>query len=252
MKRFVASLIDIRKGEWTLTLLMFLYLYLIMVGYYFLKPARDSLFLVNLGLKELPFVFILIAVVVAPVTSVYARLGRRLKMTQLINGTTLVFVLCLLALRWLVRLETAWVYYAFYIWVSIYGVLMTSQFWLFANAVFHASQAKRLFVLLTLGAIIGAFTGGEVTGLLIEHLGIETADLLLACAGLLVCCMFLLNIIWTIRQRDPIAEPARGRERERRKESMGEMYATIRRSRHLLFIVGHFPDKPDAGLTVGP
>jgi ATP/ADP translocase len=80
MKRWLSSIIDVRRGEITLTLLMFFYYYLLLVTYYFLKPARDSLFLVKLGAIQLPIVFMLIAVIVVPVTTLYARASHRLKL----------------------------------------------------------------------------------------------------------------------------------------------------------------------------
>ena len=69
MRRFLSTIVDVRKGEGLLTLLMFVCYYLILVTYYFLKPARDSLFLVNLGAAQLPVVFILTAVLIAPITA---------------------------------------------------------------------------------------------------------------------------------------------------------------------------------------
>ncbi|MCB0305359.1 MAG: hypothetical protein KDI38_16465, partial [Calditrichaeota bacterium] len=64
MKRWLSSIIDIRKGEVLVTTLMVLNIYLILVTYYLLKPARDSLFISVAGAKNLPLVFILIALVV--------------------------------------------------------------------------------------------------------------------------------------------------------------------------------------------
>lgn len=116
--------------------------------------------------------------------------------------------------------------------------MSTSQFWLFANAIYNPAQAKRLFVLLTLGGIIGAFTGGEVTSLVVKNFGIATENLLFFCIVYLTVCIFILNIIWklTQKEREEIKVPLR-REKEK-KERIGQMFGTIRRSRHLIFIVG--------------
>ena len=118
--------------------------YLVLVTYYFLKPARDSLFLVEIGPGQLPVVFMLIADVAAPVTAFYAHAGRSLVLNHLVVVTTGALMANLLILRWIIGFDAPWVFYVFYIWVSIYGVLSTSQFWLLANAMFDASQAKRL------------------------------------------------------------------------------------------------------------
>ncbi|HJN46723.1 MAG: hypothetical protein CL477_17915 [Acidobacteria bacterium] len=69
MRQFLRTLVEIRRGELAITLLMSLNYYLVLVTYYFLKPARDSLFLVEIGPGQLPVVFMLIAVVATPVTA---------------------------------------------------------------------------------------------------------------------------------------------------------------------------------------
>jgi ATP/ADP translocase/HEAT repeat protein len=238
MKRWLRSIIDVRKGEVALTLLMFLYYYLLLVTYYFLKPARDSLFLVKLGASQLPIVFMLIAVIVVPVTTLYSQASQRLKLNQLINFTTAFLIINLLLLRWLLQFTHPSVFYTFYIWVSIYGAITTSQFWLFANATFDATQAKRLFVLFGLGGIIGAFTGGEVTSVIIDTLGVATENLLLFCVAFLALCIVLVNVVWRVKQKEDVGQPARPTRRKQPKENYADLFKLVKRSKHLLLIVG--------------
>ena len=240
MRRFLARVIDIRPGEWGVTLLMFTYLYLLLVTYYFLKPARDSLFLVKLGPEQLPLVFILIAVIVVPITTLYSKASRSFSLNKMIIGTTGIIIINLFILRYLLTIDQPWVFYTFYVWVSIYGILTTSQFWLMANAVYDASQAKRIFVPLGVAAILGAFTGGQVTSIIVSIFGVSTEDLLLFCVGFLIICVIMVHIIWRLSRS--VAEekiPRRSREKgEKRKESVGQIFATIKDSRHLMLIVG--------------
>lgn len=225
-----------------LSFLMVVYYYLILVTYYFLKPARDSLFLVKLGAGQLPIVFILIAIVVVPVTTLYAKASRSLVLNKLLTWTTLIVIANLLILRWLLRADQSWIFYFFYIWVSIYGILMTSQFWLFANLVFDAAQAKRIFALIGLGGILGATTGGEVTSLVINHMGVRTENLLFFCMGLLAVSLGILNVIWSVKKRDGEGHASRmraeGRRIDKKKENIADMFRMIGRSRHLVYIVG--------------
>ena len=238
MKNIFKGLVDIRKGEIGITVLMLANYYLILTTYYFLKPARDSLFLVRVEAEQLPLVFIIIALVIAPITTLYSKAARKLPLHYLINVTTAVLIINLLILRWLITYDAIWVYYLFYVWVSIYGVLTTSQFWLLANAVYDAAQAKRLFVLLGLAGIIGAITGGSVTSLIVSEFGVTTEDLLLFCMGFLAVTMVLVTAVWKMRSLDPDEIPARRHVRVEQKESMLESFQLIRKSRHLLLIVG--------------
>ena len=51
--------------------------FLLLLFYYLLNPARDSLFLVELSPSQLPLVYILTALVAAPVTAAYADYARQ-------------------------------------------------------------------------------------------------------------------------------------------------------------------------------
>jgi HEAT repeat protein len=109
---------------------------------------------------------------------------------------------------------------------------------LFANAVFDATQAKRLFVLFGLGGIIGAFTGGEVTSVIVDAFGVSTENLLLFCAGFLAICIILVNTVWTIKKKSDTNTPTPSRQRKQPKENYAEILKLIKKSRHLLLIVG--------------
>lgn len=243
MKRFLKKIVggsfDVRKGEWTLTFLMFANYYLILVTYYLLKPARDSLFLVKVSPQELPLVFIITALITVPVITLYSRAGRKFKLDKLINLTTVVLIINLLALRWLIERDDPWVYYLFYTWVSIYGALTTSQFWLLGNFVFDAAQAKRIFALLGLGGIVGAFTGGQITSLIIKNFGVSTENLLFFCMGFLALTIVLVSVIWKLRLEQSEDIPLRKKKATvQSKESIVQMLGTLKSSKHLKLIVG--------------
>jgi ATP/ADP translocase len=65
------------------------YYFVLLITYYLLKTARDSLFLVELGPEQLPLIFILIAVVAAPVTRLHSRVAAQTTLQRLLVGTTL-------------------------------------------------------------------------------------------------------------------------------------------------------------------
>jgi len=238
MLGFLSRIAGIRRSELGITALMAANYYLVLVTYYFLKPARDSLFLVKVSPEQLPLVFILTALIAAPVTSIYARAGRTLRLDRLIYISVGVIIANLALLRYLVQLPYDWVYYMFYAWVSIFGALTTSQFWLLANAVFDAAQAKRVFVLLGLGGIVGAFTGGEVTSFMVTSFGVSTEDLLFFCMAFLAISAVLSGLSWRLR---PVAGADKARRSDRNEESqekLSQLFKLIFRSRHLAITVG--------------
>ncbi len=239
MKRIAERLFGLREGERGLALLMAFYHLLLLTTLYFLKPVRDSLFLTTQGAAELPFVFMLTTVAVIPVAVLHTRAGRSLPLGRLVNGVSLVLVANLVVLRWLVTLEASWVYYLLYVWVSIYAVLVTSQFWLLANAVFNASESKRTFALLSAGGILGAVVGGELTGLLVQEWEVPTNDLILIGAGVLAATVLLVNYIrYRSRRRDRETETEETEDAFTTQHVLTGIWGTLRGSRHLLLVIG--------------
>ncbi len=236
MNSLLRKAIDVRRGEWAVLALMLSYYYVLLMTFYFLKPARDSLFLIKLTPQQLPFVFILSAIAAVPVTALYSRAAARLSLVKLINVTTVVLLLCLIGLRLLIRLDAEWIFYLLYIWVGLYGILVTAQFWLLANAVYDHSQAKRIFTLLGSAGIIGAVTGGELTNLLIKEIGLPTENLLAICAALLVVSMILVTTIWRVRGLGR-EEPAPADSQSEPALALVGVFRTIKQSRLLWLII---------------
>ena len=236
MNRILAALFGLRFGERRMALMMTAYHFLLLVTLYLLKPVRDSLFLSERGAVELPFVFMLTTVAVIPVAALHVRAGRRVQLSRLVNGVAVILILNLLGLRWLVQLESAWVYYLLYAWVSIYAVLVTSQFWLLSNAVFSAAESKRVFPLLSAGAIMGSVVGGEVTGLLVDRWGLRTENLLLVAAGLLA--LSALIVVWVRRKSQHREGPPISETSEGPPANLFGAVRTLRTSRHLQLIIG--------------
>ena len=229
---------SLNPRERNLAVSMFGYNFILLITLYLLKPVRDSLFLENVGAHELPFVFILAALVVIPVSLGYSRLSKRLSIGWLINIIT-VFLAANLLLIWaFIYLDLHSLYYTFYIWISIYSVLITSQFWLFANTIFNSIQAKKLFAFLSLGAIAGAFTGGELTGIFMDVFALQPETLLPICAAVLVATIPIVNWI-LILKRDPSGKSISFKEKRETVAARSKSpISDILHNRHLKLIMG--------------
>lgn len=203
MRKFVNLFYEVRKDEWLSAGLMFLLHGMLMATFYFLKPARDSLFLSEVGPRQLPFVYLLLAAVAIPVSIFMSKNLRHHTSRKVLQGSLGFFIVTILILRWLFILNVGWIYTIFYIWVGIFGILVISQFWLYANALFNAAQSKRLFSFLNLGAILGAIAGSQASTLFVAWIDLSTQDLLFVSAGLLGLCM---GIIYFIDQKEDAEE----------------------------------------------
>src|SRR6056297_3798484 len=174
---------------------MFALHFLLMVVLYFLKPARDSLFLVETGPDQLPIVYIILALVSLPFTYLVSDVLARFPTRQVIGWVLGFLTLNLMLLRWLFLLDHPSVYMLFYIWVGIFGILVISLFWLLANSIFDAAQSKRLFSLLTLAAILGSVFGSEASSLIVSYTPVITEDLLYISIGILFLSILLLYFV---------------------------------------------------------
>src|SRR5436190_15749860 len=67
------SLFDVRRGEHRRTAFMALYLFFVMVAYYILKPVSSAMFLHKLGANELPYLYMMVAVIGGIVSYVYTK-----------------------------------------------------------------------------------------------------------------------------------------------------------------------------------
>lgn len=230
---------DIRKGEWTLVLLMLSNYFFILLAYYLLKPTRDALFLVKVSETQLPYVYILIALFSAPFIAIYNKASHKAKFNDVVAVATLVIIATLIAIKFLMRSEIAVIYYFFYIWVSVLGALITSQFWIFANAVFDASQAKRIFAILGIGGIAGAFAGSQLTAILVSKsgFGFSSEDLLYVASGFLALTVIFFRIVWNRKSRDGTIPAAKTIRKNEQKESSLEILRSVKRSRYLILII---------------
>jgi len=195
VKKFISIFYDIRRDEWRSVLLMFGLHFILMVILYFLKPARDSLFLTENGPGDLPYVYMLLAVVSMPVTQLITSVMKRYSVRTVLIWTLGLLAANILFIRWLFQYQMEWIFMGFYIWVGIFGILVISLFWLLANAIFKPSQSKRIFSFLTLGAILGAIAGSEASSLIVSLLNLSTENLLYICVFLLVVGIIMLLFI---------------------------------------------------------
>jgi AAA family ATP:ADP antiporter len=184
------ALTNIKREEFRVVFLMLLYGFLAMTSYYLVKPVRNAVFVERLGAENLPYVYILTAIVVSLVMVVYSRYVHRVGHVTLLLGTFAFLASNLVFFRWLLLEETFLASGIFYIWGKLYPLLLVSQFWLVGNLLFTTRQAKRLFGPVGLGLILGGIAGSTLAASTAEAVGSE--NLLLAAAVIVATCGVLV------------------------------------------------------------
>ena len=238
MEKILRKIFDIRSGEGLRASLMFIYIFLIIASLLIVKPVRNSLFLTHLGVSQLPFAFILVAVSAIIIISLYSKYSKRMQLSQVMLYASIFATGILLAFYFLLYFDyqAGWFYYAFYVWVTIFGVLSTSNFWLLANYVFNAREAKRLFGFIGAGAIAGGIFGGYLTNFLAPIIG--TKNMILFCVGFMLCCILILREVWNRWARRNYVERIHRERRIAAHTSHDSTIKTVLDSNHLKYMAG--------------
>jgi ATP:ADP antiporter, AAA family len=162
---------DVRTGELRRVALMATVLCLLLAANNVIKIVRDSLFLSRFPITELPYVYLLAALLASAVISIYSRCTARLPLSQVILGSY-IFIVTNVIIFWILIIfyDFGWVFYAFYMWSAIVGLIAVAQFWTLANDMFNPREGKRLFGILTAAGTLGAMAGGFGASLAVSFL----------------------------------------------------------------------------------
>ena len=191
-------IVEIRPGEGARTALMFATILLLIAAYTTTKAVRDAVFLSKFGLTELSYMYIAIAVCAGVFVTSYKRLasGVPRNVVALWANSTIAVTLVLMALG--LDAGVRWISWGLYFWSGVFGLVIIAEFWLLANDLFDAREAKRLFPIIGSGAILGGLVGGAVPGWLAHRVG--APNLLFLVAAELVASALLSHAAWKRRR----------------------------------------------------
>ena len=187
-QRLLSPVVEVRKEEAGPLLLMFLYSFLAMTSYNIVKPLTRAQFIQELGADNLPFVLLAAGVLVAVVMQFYSRIVALLPPRSVIPITQIGMAALLIGFWAMFQAGLPGASVAFYFVGLILGLLLISQFWLLANEIYDARQAKRLFGFIGGGASLGGMTGSAILTFTVARVGpnnllLVSGALLLICAG---------------------------------------------------------------------
>lgn len=178
MKRFLSAfqsrIVEVKPEEIRALWLGFAFHFLILTGYYIMRPIRDSIAAGN-RLETLPWMFTatLVAMVIANAlfAAIVARMSRR-KFIPLAYGF---FIFNLALFFVLMRTgspeQQVWIGRALYVWVSVFNLFNTAIFWAFMTDLFTVEQGKRLYGFIAVGGSLGGVLGPFITARYIQNIG---------------------------------------------------------------------------------
>jgi AAA family ATP:ADP antiporter len=187
-ERVLSLITRVRPGEGRAAFLFFMHSFLLLASYQVVKALREAFMLAKFSAETRTYAVAVQALLLMLIVPLYGRLRHHLDGAQLLRAVTIFFVatLPLFALLAHYHLPIA---FAFFIWVSIYGVMVVSQMWAFAADSFNVKSGQRLFVVIMLGANLGALAGAKITQLAVTAL--SPIGLMLLATGTLGATLLL-------------------------------------------------------------
>ena len=179
--RLLNRLANMRRGELPLAVMSALFFFLVLCGYFFLRPVREAMGVAR-GMDELRWLFVATSVAslaaVLGFGGVVARMNRR----RFIPVAYLFVIVCLIGFAALLIQDvragggligtdaqtglSRGIGYTFYIWLTVINLFTTSVFWAFMVDIFDVDQGKRMFAFVGIGGTLGALAGGWATNLI--------------------------------------------------------------------------------------
>jgi AAA family ATP:ADP antiporter len=184
LDRALSVFADVRAGEGVTALLLAANIFGIIAFYSVVKAVRDGLVLAEGGAVVASYAAAGQALLLLGVVPLYGAIASRVDRLRLVSGVTIFFASHLVVFH-LLGTAGMRVGVAFYLWAGVFNLVVTAQFWAFANDVYTTDRGRRLFPLVGLGASLGAVVGAGLTYLNFQQIGAYRL-MLVAAAGLMV------------------------------------------------------------------
>ena len=235
LRRWVCRLFDVEPDEAGAVLAGFTMFFLLFAGYFMLRPVREAMGIAG-GVENLQWLFsatFVATLAIVPLFGTIAAVAPRrriLPWTYAVVATSLVVFAAALA----VAPDDPWIARAFYVWLSVFNLLVISVAWSVLADLMPSGQATRLFAAIAAGISVGGLVGPLLGVALVGRVGIP--GLLVLAAVLLLASAAAAG--WLQRWRD--AHPVAGAAADARRAPLGGNplagLGLLARSRYLLGI----------------
>jgi len=208
---------------------LFANFFLIILALYQLKPASRSLFIESLGAEKLPYIWIATAITMGVFITYYHRLVARHNRIRVVLGTCLSISLLLVVFRLLLNRSNPLIDASFYVFVDILGVVLVEQFWSLTNSIYTTREGKSWYGIVGTGGLAGGVVGGWLAAFFIRHTPLQTPDLSITAAGII---MLIFGLTWVMGRIGLYCEV----EHQVAGEPLSGGWRILRHNRYLLLI----------------
>jgi ATP:ADP antiporter, AAA family len=180
---------EIRAVAWS-----FAFFFCVLCSYYILRPLRDEMG-VMVGPDGLQWLFLIVFLVMLAIVPVFGWIVSRFARRRIAPAVYGFFALNLAAFWFLFGQpqQASTTAAAFFVWVSVFNLIVVSLFWSVMSDLWHSDQAKRLYGFIAAGGSAGALVGPILTQSLVHSLG--PANLLIVSAALLLAAIVCVSAL---------------------------------------------------------
>ncbi|MEW6690629.1 MAG: Npt1/Npt2 family nucleotide transporter, partial [Pseudomonadota bacterium] len=211
------AVMDVRRDELPLALLMAAYFFLVITSFWILKPIKKALFIEHydergfalftwsMTASEAELLAKVLNMVVAGVAAVvFTWLARRWRRQHLAYVFCAFFLASTLAYLPLITQPGGATVWSFYLFGDLFSTLMVATFFAYLNDSVTPEAARRLYGLVVFGGVAGGVFGATSVRAFIRAL--DNVQWLLVCAGLIG---LIAAVAWAAARY--VREPAAGR-----------------------------------------
>lgn len=194
-ERLLTLFTSVRPGEGAAVFHLGISGFVLMFAYYLLKPVRESLILADGSAELAAYAVGMVAVALVFLVPLYKQVfaglvdpGRKSRVLRWVMGffiTNLVVFIVLGALDYPIGVP-------YFVWLSIFNVMVVAQFWGFAADLFNTRAGQRLFPVIMVGLSVGAWAGASTARMAFEVMG--PSPIMLA-AGVLLLVPIGLSLV---------------------------------------------------------
>jgi AAA family ATP:ADP antiporter len=230
--RLLSLITEVSRQERRTAFLLATNMFVLLATYYILKTVREALILSEGGAEVKSYSAAGQALLLLFVVPAYGAMASKFRRGALIAGTTSFFILNLAAF-YLAGKAGAHVGVMFFLWVGIFNLMITAQFWAFANDIYDPQQGKRLLPLVGIGSSLGAWAGAAAAGGLLS-IFTPYQLMLVAAAGLAFC----IALTASINRREAATREKRSASRVEAPLGKEGGFRLVFKTRYLLLIAG--------------
>ncbi len=143
---------------------------LLMVAYYLIRPVREAMILTEGGAEFRSYAVGAQALLLIAIIPAYGALVRRVNASRVFQCVNAFFALNLVIFCLLGQAGCRFGF-LFFVWGSIFGVMVVSQFWAFATDLFSVRSGERLFGIIAVGLSAGSWIGSRLASAGFESIG---------------------------------------------------------------------------------